>query len=80
MSTGRRRMKQELNLLNRNTRQNRELYKQKRKEAYKLRRRKKRKKINKKNKNIQKQNNKKKKKKLYRSVKELRAEFKLKNI
>jgi hypothetical protein len=34
MSTGRRRMKQEQNLLNRNTRQNRELYKQKGKKKH----------------------------------------------
>ena len=80
MSTGRRRMKQEWNLLIRNTRQNRELYKQKTKEAYRLHRRKKRKKINKQIEDIQNQNNNKEYQKLYKGVKELRSEFKLKNI
>ena len=75
MSTGRRRMKQEWNLLNRNTKQNRELYKQKRK-AYRLHRRKKRKKINKQIEDIQNHNNNKEYQKLYKGVKELRTEFK----
>jgi len=67
-------------LLIRNTRQNRELYKQKTKEAYRLHRRKKRKKINKQIVDIQNQNNNKEYQKLYKGVKELRSEFKLKNI
>ena len=67
-----------MRLLNRNTTQNRELYKQKRKEAYTLYRKKKRKKINKKIEDIQNQSNNKEYRKFYKGVKEIRTEYKSK--
>jgi len=58
-----------MKLLSRNTRQNRELYKQKRREACRLYRRKKRKKINKQIADIQNQNSSKEYRKFYNVLK-----------
>jgi hypothetical protein len=57
-------------LLNRNTKQNRLLYKQKWKQAYRLHRRKKRNKINKQIEDIQNQNDNEEYQKFYKAIKE----------
>lgn len=75
ISMGRETNEARMRLINRNTTQSRELYKQKWKEAYRLYRKKKGKKINKQTEDIQNQSNNKEYRKFYKGVKELRTEY-----